>query len=804
MKTRTSVATPIFAAFGLIVLYTVLSLAAGLWAMQQFSNKSHRVGDELAPLSTTAMEAVAASNRAGEMIEVFAATHDEAMLDASLAFIDTAEAHIATILEGGENARGPVPAARDAALRDLAARAQEKLYDYRLSVENRLASEYDEFGPSSDSAATFRADFAAFDAGLAELVLPRRSGTALTPEVKAVVQAARLSAAIAEQRLFDLLVNLRPGGDPAPVARAFATAREDLQKVGFMFGAPPMDTHRALLDGLAEDAQWIAETHVETVAYRAQLRIDYARAFETLLTSTKAMVDRVDALTQAGLAEVGALQRTMQLVWSTGSVMMLAIVLGTYFMIRQRVVFRLGSLARVLTELNQTGAQVRLPNWTSRDELGLLRDRVVDFKQGLEERARLEAEAAETLASLVDKEQEARAQAADLAQRKREADQTAAAMLRRQQQREAMSAALETVVSQVSSGDLGAKLDADWGDAALNALAAGVNGLIERINAVFGSANAAISAIAAADLRAGDRSGFEGAFATFQSAIADTADRLADVVRAIAASGAQVAEGAADVTRIAQQLSRENLGQTMSVAEIVTAIQQISAGVDANATTARHARDEADNAAREAEDGGAQIDRSIEAVRRIAESSAEIVAFVNAIEEIAFQTNLLALNASVEAARAGSAGKGFSVVAAEVRALSQKTTDAADQIKALIDRSETHVGDGVSLVEKTGAQITRIREVIGGLQSRIETVDRASAEQADAVRNLASAIDRIDLAVRSGAEMAQSCNSAAQSLSSEAVHLSELVAAFRLPDETGGAPVPMASREWETARRAIA
>ena len=101
------------------------------------------------------------------------------------------------------------------------------------------------------------------------------------------------------------------------------------------------------------------------------------------------------------------------------------------------------------------------------------------------------------------------------------------------------------------------------------------------------------------------------------------------------------------------------------------------------------------------------VRQAVEAMDAIAKSSQQIGQIIGVIDEIAFQTNLLALNAGVEAARAGDAGSGFAVVASEVRALAQRSAEAAKEIKALISGSGAG-RDGVGLVAETGKALERI------------------------------------------------------------------------------------------------
>jgi methyl-accepting chemotaxis protein len=106
--------------------------------------------------------------------------------------------------------------------------------------------------------------------------------------------------------------------------------------------------------------------------------------------------------------------------------------------------------------------------------------------------------------------------------------------------------------------------------------------------------------------------------------------------------------------------------------------------------------------------GGEVVSQAVSAMSRIEESSRKISDIISVIDEIARQTNLLALNAAVEAARAGEAGRGFAVVASEVRNLAQRSSQAAKDIKDLIQNSSNEVGQGVQLVNRTGDSLNEI------------------------------------------------------------------------------------------------
>jgi methyl-accepting chemotaxis protein len=255
---------------------------------------------------------------------------------------------------------------------------------------------------------------------------------------------------------------------------------------------------------------------------------------------------------------------------------------------------------------------------------------------------------------------------------------------------------------------------------------------------------------------------------------------LETMIGAVRTTASGVHTGSDEIRSASEDLALRNEQQAASLEETAASVSAAATLTRQSVETASAARDAISQTHARATEGGAVVSKAVEAMGAIEQSAREITQIIDVIDGIAFQTNLLALNAGVEAARAGDAGKGFAVVANEVRALAQRSADAARDIKQLIDKSTSHVGDGVNLVGETGTLLTEILTQVGAVTGQINAIAETAASQASNLEQVNVAVGTIDRMTQQNAAMVEQSTAATRSLSSEAQRLSELVAQFRV------------------------
>jgi methyl-accepting chemotaxis protein len=225
-------------------------------------------------------------------------------------------------------------------------------------------------------------------------------------------------------------------------------------------------------------------------------------------------------------------------------------------------------------------------------------------------------------------------------------------------------------------------------------------------------------------------------------------------------------------------LSRRTEQQAASLEETAAALEEITATVKKTATNAAEARSSVDAARHAAEEGGRVVDTATHAMDAISQSSKKITDIIGVIDEIAFQTNLLALNAGVEAARAGDAGRGFAVVASEVRGLAQRSSQAAKEIKTLINASGDQVADGVKYVGESGKALTNIVGQVQHINVLVTEMAQAAEQQSTGIEEVNTAVGQMDQVTQQNAAMVEQSTAASRHLASETQRLRELLSYF--------------------------
>lgn len=281
-------------------------------------------------------------------------------------------------------------------------------------------------------------------------------------------------------------------------------------------------------------------------------------------------------------------------------------------------------------------------------------------------------------------------------------------------------------------------------------------------------------------------------------------NRLIGLVTSLRRNSDSVYTGAQEIATGSQDLSSRTEEQASALQETATSMEQMASTVRQNADAAVEADQLSTNASSKAEDGGREVQQTVELMRSIEDSARQINEIIGVIDSIAFQTNILALNASVEAARAGEQGRGFAVVASEVRLLASRSADSAKEIRALIEATSARIASGAEQAERSGQTINDTVKAIRQVSKLMSEVSAATQEQHAGIDQINVAINQMDSVTQQNASLVEQTSAAAASLEEQAEQLAALIGAFRLADQpaTSVRTLPDANKEATQERRA--
>jgi len=268
-------------------------------------------------------------------------------------------------------------------------------------------------------------------------------------------------------------------------------------------------------------------------------------------------------------------------------------------------------------------------------------------------------------------------------------------------------------------------------------------------------------------------------------------DSLRKLVSEVRGSVDHVSSASSQIVQGNLDLSSRTEQQASSLEQTAASMEEFTSSMQSNSDATKEAVDYVRNASLIAQRGGEVVNKVVDTMAEIENSSNKINDIIGVIDGIAFQTNILALNAAVEAARAGEQGRGFAVVASEVRNLAQRSATAAKEIKGLIQESVSKVGEGSRLVADAGKTMA---DIVEGVQSVTEIMNRISnstLEQSSGVNQINQAVGQLDQMTQQNAALVEQASAAASSLQQQASKLSSAVSMFNLGSTLALSPMKL-------------
>ena len=334
------------------------------------------------------------------------------------------------------------------------------------------------------------------------------------------------------------------------------------------------------------------------------------------------------------------------------------------------------------------------------------------------------------------------------------------------------------VANAVASGNLAERGDAERFRGAYHSLLGHFHNALESVTGPVTATQQVMDAIVTGDLTARLEGDYQGDFRDLQGAINQAIDSMQDCLIAVTTSGEALGRATCGVQNRSRSLADGANEQMSALEQVAASLEEMTSMTRQTSDNAHLAEKLASETRAAAECGNESMELLNAASQKIMASASEQAKIVRTIDAIAFQTNLLALNAAVEAARAGDAGRGFAIVADEVRNLAKRSADATSSTEQMIRVSTKIAEEGLALNEKVRASLAEILQSASKVSDLVAEIAAAANEQAlgiDQIRDSVGGLDRISVQT---SEAGRESSRIAETLNAEIAELQAAVAQF--------------------------
>ena len=332
---------------------------------------------------------------------------------------------------------------------------------------------------------------------------------------------------------------------------------------------------------------------------------------------------------------------------------------------------------------------------------------------------------------------------------------------------------------QISKGNLDVDIEYNSEDE-LGLLAESMKETIAVLKLYIYNISEVLDRVSKGDMTAKVEMEYIGDFDKIKNSINNITSSLATMISKINLSATEMTNTSSQISAVANNLAAGTTEQSIAIEDLMENINKISGQINMVAVNAGNTKELSEESQTMVNMGMEHINKTFEAMNNISKASDEISQFICNINEIAKQTKLLALNASIEASRAGEAGRGFSVVASEVEKLAISSSEATKEIENLVRVTLKTVEEGKIIVDNTQTSFMDIVNITNKAGDLVTHISTSANESARVVSEFVKGVEQIAEAVQTSSATAEESAASSTELSHNAEVLRDLIEGFSI------------------------